>query len=122
MRTVNAPPPPRLSLRINFDTNKAVIRPGDQAELQKAIDFAKQYPNRKIVIEGYTDSTGTPQYNQGLSERRAAAVKAYLVQAGAADPARIQTAGYGKSRPVADNKTAKGRFENRRVEVLILSE
>ncbi len=122
------PPPPapkvidRLTLHINFDFDKSVIRKADIPELEKAVAFVKKYPNAKVSVEGHTDAIGTEQYNQGLSERRAAAVKAYLVKAGAADASRIQTVGYGKSRPVADNKTAKGRFENRRVEVLILSE
>jgi OOP family OmpA-OmpF porin len=126
--SVTPPPPPppkvidRLTIHVNFDFDKAVIRPADQAELQKAVDFVKKYPGYKISLEGHTDSIGTEKYNQGLSERRAAAVKDYLLKEGVADGQRIQTAGYGESRPIADNKTDKGRFENRRVEVLILSE
>jgi len=129
--TVNPPPPPpppppkvveRLSLHINFDTAKADIRKTDQTELQKAIDFVKKYPNNKISIEGHTDHIGGEKYNQGLSERRAKAVKDYLVAHGVVSGERINTAGFGKSKPVADNSTQKGRFENRRVEILILSE
>ncbi len=105
------PPPPapkvidRLTLHINFDFDKSVIRKADLPELEKAVAFVKKYPNAKVSVEGHTDAIGTAQYNQGLSERRAAAVKAYLVKAGAADPSRIQTVGYGKSKPIADNKT-----------------
>ncbi|HSB71302.1 MAG TPA: OmpA family protein, partial [Candidatus Methylomirabilis sp.] len=122
--TVTPPPPAprpveRLTLHINFDTDKAVIRPADRAELQKAIDFVKRYPGRKITIEGHTDSTGTAKYNQGLSERRAAAVKDYLLKNGVTDGGRITTAGYGLSKPVADNKTKDGRFQNRRVEISV---
>ena len=75
-----------------------------------------------ISVEGHTDSVGKDKYNQALSERRAAAVKKYLVENGAAHTDKIKPVGYGKSRPVADNKTEKGRFQNRRVEILILSE
>jgi outer membrane protein OmpA-like peptidoglycan-associated protein len=121
-----APPAPkvvdRLTLHVNFDTDKAVIRPADVPELQKAIDFLKKYPGHKVSIEGHTDSRGSDAYNQRLSERRAGAVKDYLAKRGAADPSRMSTVGHGESRPTADNATAKGRFENRRVEVLILSE
>ncbi|HSB78188.1 MAG TPA: OmpA family protein [Candidatus Methylomirabilis sp.] len=120
--TVNPPPPKpaeRLVLHINFDTDKAVIRPADRAELQKAIDFVKQHPGQKISIEGHTDSTGTAKYNQGLSERRAAAVKDYLLKNGVTDGGRIATSGYGQTKPVASNSTKQGRFENRRVEIVV---
>ena len=94
----------------------------DDAELQKAVDFLKKYPGYQVSIEGNTDSIGTDKYNQALSERRAAAVKAYLVKQGVVDNQRITSVGYGESRPIADNKTKDGRFQNRRVEILILSE
>ncbi len=97
------------------------MRKSDDAELQKAVAFIKKYPGYKISLEGYTDNIGSDKYNQGLSERRAAAVKAYLVAHGI-DGARIQTSGHGEANPIADNSTEKGRFQNRRVEVLILSE
>jgi OOP family OmpA-OmpF porin len=130
--TVNPPPPPpppakpkeveRLTLHINFDTDKADIRKEDVAEIEKAVAFVKKYPNNKVSIEGHTDNVGKDAYNQSLSERRAAAVKDYLIKNGAVDAARINAAGFGKTRPVADNKTKDGRFKNRRVEVVILSE
>jgi len=112
----------RLTLHVNFDFDKSVIRGPDTAELQKAVDFVKKYPGYKVSIEGHTDSIGTDKYNQALSERRAAAVKEYLLKHGVVDRARIKSVGYGESKPIADNSTAKGRFENRRVEILILSE
>lgn len=131
--TVNPPPPPvpvkkepkvidRLVLHVNFDFDKSVVRQADAAELAKAIDFVKKYPGYEISIEGHTDSRGTDKYNQALSERRAAAVKAYLLKHGMIDTQKdnIVTKGYGESKPIADNKTEKGRFENRRVEILIL--
>ncbi len=127
--TVNPPPPPpapkvvdRLTLRINFDTDKADIRKADIAELEKAVAFVKKYPDNKVSVEGHTDNRGSAKYNQALSERRANAVKQYIVDKGGEDPARITATGFGKTKPIADNKTEKGRFENRRVEVLILSE
>jgi len=112
----------RLTLHVNFDFDKSVVRKSDIAELEKAVDFIKKYPGYQVSIEGHTDSIGTDKYNQALSERRAAAVKAYLLQQGVVDSQRIKSVGYGKSRPIADNKTKQGRFENRRVEILILSE
>jgi len=115
-----APPPERLTLHINFDTNKATIRQADVTELQKAVDFVKRYPGRKISIEGHTDNVGNAKYNQGLSERRAAAVKDYLLKNGVSGGERITTAGYGETRPIADNATANGRFQNRRVEIAVL--
>jgi len=111
----------RQTLHVNFDFNKATIRKPDDADLQKAIAFIKKYPGAQISLVGYTDSIGSDAYNLRLSEKRADAVKEYLVKHGV-DAARIQTSGKGKADPVADNKTPKGRFENRRVEVLILSE
>jgi len=129
--TVNPPPPPpkpapkvidRLVLHVNFDFDKSNVRKEDVAELQKAIVFVKKYPGYEISIEGHTDSRGSDKYNQALSERRAAAVKEYLLKHGMIDTHKdnIATKGHGESKPIADNKTDNGRFENRRVEVLIL--
>lgn len=127
--TVKPPPPPpvakvvdRLVVHVNFDTDKSVIRKADTAELQKAIDFVKKYPGYGVSVEGHTDNVGKDKYNQALSERRAAAVKKYLVENGAANAEKIKPVGYGKTRPIADNKTAEGKFKNRRVEILILTE
>ncbi|MHB1024450.1 MAG: OmpA family protein [Desulfobacteria bacterium] len=123
------PPPPhptkvidRLTIRVNFNFDKSDIRKADDAELQRAIAFVNRYPGYSISVEGHTDSRGTDKYNQALSERRAAAVKKYIVEHGAAHADKIKPVGYGESRPIADNKTEKGRFQNRRVEILILSE
>jgi outer membrane protein OmpA-like peptidoglycan-associated protein len=112
----------RLTLHVNFDFDKANVRDADTAELQSALDFVKKYPGYEISIEGHTDSVGSEKYNQRLSERRAAAVKGYLLKHGVTDGARIKTTGHGKSQPIADNSTEEGRFKNRRVEILILSE
>jgi peptidoglycan-associated lipoprotein len=110
----------RLILRINFDLNNASIRPEDVAELQKAVAFLTRYPTSRISIEGHTDRSGDAEYNRVLSERRAAAVKEYLVNNGVADGGRITTVGHGASKPVARNATRAGRIQNRRVEILVL--
>lgn len=112
----------RMTLMVNFDFDKSIIREGDKAKLKKAIDFVKKYPGFKIKIEGHTDYIGTEKYNQGLSERRAEAVKKYLVKGGGIDGKRLTTVGYGESKPVASNKTKEGRAKNRRVEILILAD
>jgi len=109
-----------MTLRINFDFDKSVIREADEAELKKAVAFVKKYPDANVKLEGHTDSMGTEEYNQTLSEERAGAVQNYLVQKGACQRADISTVGYGESRPIADNKTDAGRAENRRVDILIL--
>ena len=112
----------RLTLRVNFDFNKSDIRESEVAELQKAVRFIRKYPGAKVRLEGHTDSIDSEEYNQALSERRAEAVKNYLVKEEAAEKSKISTVGYGESRPVAPNDTEEGRAQNRRVEVLILSE
>jgi outer membrane protein OmpA-like peptidoglycan-associated protein len=111
----------RMTLHVNFEFNKATVRKADDADLQKAIAFIKKYPSFKVSLVGYTDNIGGDAYNLKLSEKRAEAVKEYLVKHGA-DASKIQASGRGKADPIADNATEKGRFENRRVEVLVLSE
>src|SRR3972149_4951780 len=110
---VAAPPPPppaakvidRLVVRVNFDTDKALIRKADTAELRKAIEFVKKYPGHNVTVEGHTDNVGKDKHNQALSERRAAAVKKHLVENGATSGDRIKAVGVGKTRPVADKST-----------------
>jgi outer membrane protein OmpA-like peptidoglycan-associated protein len=110
-----------MTLRLNFDTAKSDIRKADIPELEKAAAFLKKYPNSKVSVEGHTDNRGSVKYNQGLSERRAQAVKKYLVEKGEKTD-RIAVVGKGEADPIAENKTKQGQFENRRVEVLIISE
>jgi outer membrane protein OmpA-like peptidoglycan-associated protein len=112
----------RLTLTINFDFNKSKIKKSDAAQLKKALEFIKKYPGAKIKLEGHTDSIGSEKYNLKLSEKRADATKNYLVKDGHIEASRISTMGYGKSKPIASNKTREGRAKNRRVEILILSE
>jgi outer membrane protein OmpA-like peptidoglycan-associated protein len=101
-----------------FSTGRADMKPGAQRSLDKLSNFLHQYPQRNVQIEGFTDSVGTDDYNQGLSERRADAVRDQLTGMGIARD-RIQTRGLGKSNPVAENDSASGRQQNRRVEVII---
>jgi outer membrane protein OmpA-like peptidoglycan-associated protein len=112
----------RMTLRVNFDLDKSDIKESEIAELQKAVTFIRKYPGAKVRLEGHTDNIATEEYNQKLSERRADAVRDYLVKEGACAAANTATVGYGESRPVASNDTEEGRAQNRRVEVLILSE
>lgn len=101
-----------------FATGRADLKPNAERSLGKLSGFLQQYPQRTVQIEGFTDSVGTDDYNQGLSERRADAVRDQLTGMGISRD-RIQTRGLGKSAPVADNDTASGRQQNRRVEVII---
>jgi outer membrane protein OmpA-like peptidoglycan-associated protein len=112
----------KMALRVNFDVNEATILPEDRAALDEAVGFVKKYPGARIELDGYTDSSGTEAYNRRLSEERAEAVKQYLIEEAGVDPSRISTFGRGEANPVADNNTQEGRFENRRVEILILQE
>jgi len=86
--------------------------------ITKLAQFLQENPDRKVIVEGYTDSTGSAQYNQSLSERRANSVRAALIKQGVG-PERIVAQGYGKEYPVASNSDSSGRAMNRRVEVTI---
>jgi OOP family OmpA-OmpF porin len=97
-----------------FDFDKSAVNSKYNKDLEKVADLLKKDPGLKIRIEGNTDNIGTEAYNQKLSEKRAAAVKDYLVQKFGIDAARIDTVGYGLDKPVADNKTKQGRQQNRR--------
>jgi outer membrane protein OmpA-like peptidoglycan-associated protein len=101
-----------------FDGGSAVLTPGAQRSLESVAQFLQRNPARDIAIEGFTDSTGTPEGNRRLSEHRAAAVKEALVRQGV-EPARIDARGYGPAFPVATNATPTGRQLNRRVEIII---
>ncbi|MDR0549082.1 MAG: OmpA family protein [Deltaproteobacteria bacterium] len=104
-----------INLLINFDFDKAVVKPEYYSEVQKVADFLNSHPLSTTVVEGHTDSRGSDVYNERLSQRRADAVRKALLDRFNIDPGRIQAIGYGESRPIADNATADGRAENRRV-------
>jgi outer membrane protein OmpA-like peptidoglycan-associated protein len=101
---------------INFDFDKSTIKPEFEGVLDAGVEVLKENSGANVQIAGYTDSVGTDAYNQGLSERRANAVKDYFVAHGI-DASRLTAVGYGESNPVADNSTADGRAQNRRVEL-----
>lgn len=101
-----------------FDVGHAELKPGAFRTMDNLADFMRQNPQRKVRIEGYTDSTGSADFNQQLSESRARAVQLQLIQRNIASD-RIEVAGYGVLYPVASNATASGRQLNRRVEIVI---
>jgi outer membrane protein OmpA-like peptidoglycan-associated protein len=101
-----------------FETGRSGLKMGATGNLNKLVAFLNEYPDRTALIEGYTDSVGTEDYNQGLSERRADSVKSYLVGEGIGTT-RLSASGRGERDPVASNDSAAGRQQNRRVEVII---
>lgn len=113
---------PNQRLNILFDFDKSTIKPKYQNEVAKAAQFLSQYPKAKVIVEGHTDDRGSDAYNQALSQRRAEAVRQALISKHGVAANRISAEGFGESRPVADNKTAEGREQNRRVIVVIPNE
>ncbi len=105
---------------IFFETNKYNLKPESHTELDKLIDLMRNNPSIKIEISGHTDTQGTPQYNQTLSEERAKAVNDYLVQNGI-DQVRLTYKGYGETKPITTNDTEEGRAQNRRTEITIIA-
>ena len=108
----------RLTSDILFDVDSATLRPESRSTLRELATNIQRYPDEVIDVEGHTDSTGTTEHNQALSERRASSVRQYLVDNGV--PAGSITAvGYGETRPKSSNSTPEGRQLNRRVEIHI---
>ena len=101
-----------------FDTGKAELNPGASRTIDQLAQFLGEHPDRRVQIDGFTDSVGSDAYNQELSQQRADAVKMALRTRGV-DASRINTEGYGKAFPVASNGESSGRQQNRRVEVVI---
>ncbi|MDX1981602.1 MAG: OmpA family protein [Bryobacteraceae bacterium] len=101
-----------------FDTGKHSLRPLAREKLAKVAGIVSGHPGLKLEVEGHTDSVGGDDYNQRLSEQRGASVRDYLTQAGM-QAGSVTTKGLGKTQPVASNDTAKGRQQNRRVEIVI---
>jgi len=110
----------RARLNVEFDFDKSDIRPQYHDEIKQVADFMVKYPNTKIAIEGHTDSIGTDEYNQKLSQRRVDSVKDYIIDKFGIDGKRLRSEGFGETRPIADNKTAEGRQRNRRVESVLI--
>ncbi len=101
-----------------FDFNQSTLKPGAREKLAKVSGILLAYPTLHLSVEGHTDSVGTDEYNQTLSEKRAGAVRDYLTSNGIA-AASVAAVGMGKADPVASNDTAAGRQQNRRVEMVV---
>jgi len=106
---------------VQFDSDQARIRPESDALLREVARVLLEHPEiRRLRIEGHTDSAGSKVRNVKLSQRRAAAVKQWLVEKGGVDAARLEAEGYGPARPIAENETEASRAKNRRVELLVI--
>lgn len=101
-----------------FDTGKAALLPGAMSTIDRLAHFLKEYPEKTVLVEGHTDDVGSAEFNQRLSEQRAASVRAALLDRGI-EGHRIETLGMGESTPIADNGSESGRMKNRRVEIVI---
>lgn len=106
-----------IALYINFDTNKATIKPDSKPMIDQIVKLLKDNPGLKVGIEGHTDSTGTAARNKALSQERAQSVVNALTASGI-DKKRLSATGWGQERPIADNRSEEGRAKNRRVEIV----
>ena len=105
---------------ILFETNKSDLQSQAKENIGKLAAILNKYPDTNILVEGHTDSTGSTEYNQKLSERRAASVATYAEGLGVT-ASRFTTIGYGETQPIVSNSTAEGRQQNRRVEIAIFA-
>lgn len=110
-----------LGSSVLFPTNSYTLSPTAQAALAKVAYNLKQFPNTDVTVVGFTDNTGTPAINNPLSEKRAQAVKDYLISCGV-PASRLKAIGLGDADPIASNATAEGRAQNRRVELFITAD
>lgn len=115
---VKAPECKSMTLSIAFETGKADIKQKHHEELKQVADKLKAFPNATTVIEGHTDNVGSASSNKKLSQRRANAVRAYIINTYGIDGSRISAKGFGNTRPVDSNKSEIGRRNNRRVEAV----
>lgn len=104
-----------------FDSGKAVLKQEAKTKLDDMASKLKGSNLEEITLVGHTDSVGSDEYNQRLSVKRAEAVKAYLINNGGIDANRVKTSGKGETQPVADNKTAEGRTQNRRIDIEVIA-
>ncbi len=117
-----APEKVSIELKVLFDTAKSDVKPQYNDEIKQVADFMRSYPNTSAEIEGHTDSLGNHDYNVGLSQRRADAVKQVLIDKFGVSASRLSAKGYGPDRPVASNDTAETRAKNRRVVATITAQ
>ena len=108
-------------LNIHFDSNKSAIRKADIPVLEQLVDTLRKNPTMRIEIAAHTDSDGGDDFNQLLSQRRASSVKSYLISKGISK-IQMTAKGYGEKQPVAENSTEKGKAQNRRTEIRVISE
>lgn len=106
-----------IALYINFETGKSDIKSESQPIVDQIVEMLKQNPDLKISVEGHTDNVGSDKSNQSLSENRAKSVMNALISGGI-DKSRLSSKGWGATKPIEDNSTEEGRFENRRVEIV----
>jgi OOP family OmpA-OmpF porin len=108
-----------ITLDIKFDIDKAIVRDEYRDEVGRVAAFMQQYPTTTAVIEGHTDDVASAEYNMELSQKRAESVVNYLVDKFGIDKSRLSARGFGKTRPVTDDKSDAGRQKNRRIEAII---
>ena len=104
-----------------FEYDKSDLSDTARATLQKNADFMKKYSGAKVSVQGHADSRGTSEYNLALGERRANSVRDYLTTRGIMNT-RLSTVSYGEDRPIAENRTAQGRAQNRRAHLVVIVE
>src|SRR5690606_2560793 len=104
-----------INLAVKFDTNSADVKEEYMSDIRDLATFMNQYENTQVTVEGHTDNTGSAEYNRALSQRRADSVRRVLIERMGIEEDRVKAVGYGEDRPVADNSTASGREQNRRV-------
>jgi OOP family OmpA-OmpF porin len=104
-----------IQMNVKFPSNSSVLSKENFSEIQKVADFMKQFDQTSVTVEGYSDDRGQAAYNKALSQRRADAVRMTLINEFKLDAKRVNAMGFGEDRPIADNNTAAGRAENRRV-------
>ena len=109
----------KVTLKLQFENNAAAVLNPNDPQIKALSTFMREYPKANVVIEGHTDDRGSAAYNQALSQKRAQAVANILIQQQGIDASRITAKGLGESTPVADNSTAQGRSQNRRVEAVV---
>ncbi|MCD6527929.1 MAG: OmpA family protein [Desulfuromonas sp.] len=110
-----------LTLLIQFDTNKDVIRPQHVQDMTNAAAFINKYPGETVLVAGHTDSDGSAAYNQQLSQKRAQSVSDYLIKNYGINPAQLTVKGFGESQPVVENTSAANKQQNRRVELSLFN-